>query len=451
VNKEHPAEFGSFQFSPSIRKDIAQAGYVTPTPIQAACIGPAMEGKDLIGLAQTGTGKTAAFALPIIHRLAQRLELGALVLAPTRELAAQITGMFNDLGKSSGIRVATIVGGVPMDHDIRALTSWPNVMVATPGRLIDHIENRDLSLREIEVLVVDEADRMHDMGFIPQIQRILAELPRQRQTMMFTATMDAQIEAIARQSMRDPLRIVIGQRSAPADRARQQLFQVGDADKLPLLERLVRASNGGRVLVFVRTKIGVDRLARELSGRGLRSLRLHGDREQEDRDRAMADFRNGRCRLLIATDIAARGIDVADIEHVINYDFPRHPEDYVHRIGRTARVDSAGLASSFVTRLDRHYLADVRRLIGDKLPAPILPDGSLAPAEAPRESAAGETSHGKRPSHGHKGRRGFGPSRNGRNTRAATSGGHGLHAAGQGQTHAKPPEHHPRPQPGQAG
>ena len=359
--------FSEFPFLPSIHADLVAAGFERPTPIQAAAIGPALEGRDIIGLAQTGTGKTAAFALPIIQRLAQRMELGALVLAPTRELAVQISGVFEQLGRSSGIRVATIVGGVSMDLDLKALKSWPNVLVATPGRLIDHIRLGTVNLAEIEVLVIDEADRMHDMGFIPQIRRILDELPENRQTMMFTATMPKDVERIARMSMKDPVRIQVG-RTAPVAGATQQLFRVSDAEKNSLLLSLLSRDQGnGRVLIFVRTKRGCDKLHRIVSRR-FNAARIHGDREQTDRDDAMNGFREGRYRILIATDIAARGIDVADIEHVINYDFPLSAEDYVHRIGRTARQQATGLATSFVTPNDRRYLLDAYKLLGDKLP-----------------------------------------------------------------------------------
>ncbi len=376
MSTENDVKFADFPLLETIHQSIRRAGYDRPMPIQAACIPPALEGKDVIGLAQTGTGKTAAFAIPIIQRLAGRAELGALVLAPTRELAAQITAMFNQLGESSGLRVATIVGGVPLDEDDGALRSWPNVLVATPGRLIDHIENSRVSFKELEVLVVDEADRMHDMGFIPQIRRIISALPRDRQTMMFTATLPRDVERIARKSMHDPVRIQIGQ-CAPAHRAQQELFELAEDAKTPLLLRLLGKSRG-RVLVFVRTKRGVDRLARSISNRRLRAVRIHGGLEQADRDKALADFRDGARRVLIATDIAARGLDISDIEHVVNYDFPHHPEDYVHRIGRTARVDASGLATSFVTRGDRRFVSGVRRLIGDKLPAPTRLDSYAA-------------------------------------------------------------------------
>jgi ATP-dependent RNA helicase RhlE len=384
---QNNVKFSDFPLRETIHQSIRQAGYECPTPIQAACIPPALEGKDVIGLAQTGTGKTAAFAIPIIQRLTGRPELGALVLAPTRELAAQTTVMFDQLGKSSGIRVATIVGGVPMEEDDESLRSWPNVLVATPGRLNDHIENGRVLLAEIEVLVVDEADRMHDMGFIPQIRRILAALPKKRQTMMFTATLPGDVEQIARKSMRDPVRIQIGQ-CAPAHRARQELFELAEEAKGPLLMKLL-AKTTGRVLVFVRTRRGVERLARTINSRRFKALRIHGDLEQVRRDRALADFRNGLCHILVATDIAARGLDISDIEHVINYDFPHNAEDYIHRIGRTARLDASGLATSFITRDDSRFVKYVRNLIGDKLPPPTRLESYVAStpkAMGPRRS-----------------------------------------------------------------
>jgi ATP-dependent RNA helicase RhlE len=398
----------------SIHQAIDELGFERPTPIQSACIPPALEGKDVIGLAQTGTGKTAAFAIPIIQRLAHRAELGALVLAPTRELAAQITESFEKLGGPSGVRVACVVGGVPMEQDYKALRSWPNVLVATPGRLNDHIETSKLSLAEIEVLVVDEADRMHDMGFIPQIRRIIDRLPQNRQTMMFTATLPADVERIARRNMRDPVRIQIGL-TAPAHRARQELYEVSEDDKPHLLVRMLRRIEG-RQLIFLRTKRGVDRLSRIINGRGIRAAKIHGDMEQLGRDKSLSDFRDGAVKVLVATDIAARGLDVSGIEHVINYDFPHHAEDYVHRIGRTARADASGLATSFITRADRRFVSAVRQLIGDKLPHPLGPDGQ--PAAAGHHAASGES----RTTHdGARKRRRRGGRRRGRSAAPATA------------------------------
>jgi ATP-dependent RNA helicase RhlE len=378
------SSFAGYPFYDTLRAELEAAGYRTPTPIQARALGPALEGRDLIGTAQTGTGKTAAFALPIIHRLHRKLELGALVLAPTRELAKQIVGVFNDLGSGVGIRVAQIVGGMPVEGDWKALSSWPNVVVATPGRLIDHLEQGSVGLSEIEILVIDEADRMHDMGFIPQIRRIIAALPVERQTMMFTATMPADVERIVRRNMRDPVKIQVGPASRPVEQTEQTLYYLEETEKTRLLQSLLRKETG-RVLVFARTKRGVDRLARRIHGRHLRVTRLHGDRIQADRDESMQGFREGRYRVLIATDIAARGIDVADIEHVINYDFPHSPEDYIHRIGRTARLTAPGRATSFVTPHDRRYVAAVEHLIDSKLP--------LIPAPGTR---AGSRHHGSR-------------------------------------------------------
>jgi len=393
--QEETLRFSDLPFRESILKDIEAAGFETPTPIQAACIPPVLEGKDVIGLAQTGTGKTAAFALPIIELMAHKEEMAALVLAPTRELAQQLTRMFEELGRSSGIRVATVVGGIPLKEDWRALASWPNVLVATPGRLIDHIESKAVCLDGIRVLVVDEADRMHDMGFIPQLRRIIEELPVERQTLMLTATMPSDVERIARRHMRDPVRVKVG-RSAPPEQAEQQLFKVNDDQKTSLLVELLRQS-GGRVLVFVRTKVGVDRLARVVRARGFNITRLHSNRAQCERDEAMAGFRDGTYRVLIATDIAARGLDVANIEHVINYDFPHSAEDYVHRVGRTARVAAKGLASTFVTRSDRRYLAALEHLLGEKLSLKHPDGGDAGTVEASRRSSG----RGRRPHHHH--------------------------------------------------
>ncbi|HUW59171.1 MAG TPA: DEAD/DEAH box helicase [Planctomycetota bacterium] len=401
-------KFSDFAFHDNLHKDIDSAGFVTPLPVQTQCIPLVLEGKDVIGLAQTGTGKTAAFALPIIHRLAGSLDMKALVLAPTRELAQQIAGVFHELGKSSNVRCAVVVGGIPIEKDYQALRRWPNVLVATPGRLIDHIQSHSVVTKDIETLVIDEADRMHDMGFMPQINRIIAALPKERQTLLFSATMPEDVERIARRHMRTPVRIMIGRRSAPAERAQQDLLHVAEDRKRPVLMELLNETDG-RVLVFVRTKRGVDRLARALSGRH-DVARLHGDRTQPHRDRAMKGFREGRYRILVATDIAARGIDVADIEHVINYDFPRSPEDYVHRIGRTARVEASGRATSFVTQADRGYVAQLERHVGKKISLKGL---SREPKSTPR----GESPAPKRRSR----RRGRRPRRSNRTTSPSAS------------------------------
>lgn len=387
--------FSGFGLQQSILKDIAELSYVHPTPVQAQTIPPALEGKDIIGLAQTGTGKTAAFGLPIIQRVARKMETAALILTPTRELAQQVGDALCKMGKSSDIRVAVIVGGVPIEEDRKALRAWPNVIVATPGRLIDHIYSQSIVLSDVEVLAVDEADRMYDMGFMPQINRIIEVLPQKRQTLMFTATMPGEVEKLVRKHMKSPVRIQIGV-TAPAERAEQKLYHVAEADKVQLLLQLLDESNG-RVLVFVRTKRKVDRIARHAAKRH-RVVRLHGDREQAQREAAMACFRDGRARVLVATDIAARGLDVADIEHVINFDFPLAPEDYIHRIGRTARVAASGLASSFLTGEDAGCLRQLERLIETKYELTRVgnPGPELHMAPKPRKFGADHKRPGRR-------------------------------------------------------
>ena len=383
TSEEKTKKFTDYGLQASILKDVADLGFQHPTPIQAQCIPPALKGKDVIGLAQTGTGKTAAFGLPIIQRAAGTMEMSALILAPTRELAQQSAGMLRQLGNSSGVRVAVVIGGVPIKEDYKGLRAWPNVLVATPGRLIDHIYSRTVVLSNIEILAVDEADRMYDMGFMPQINRIIEVLPPNRQTLMFTATMPAEVEKLVRRHMRSPVRMQVGVTAPPA-RAKQEIYHVQEPAKMPLLLDLLSRGKG-RVLVFARTKRKVERLARSVAARRHRVARLHGDREQSQRDAAMAGFRDGKYRILIATDIAARGIDVADIEHVINYDFPRCAEDYIHRVGRTARVAASGLATSFVTQTDRPCLTQLERLISDKVS--LTAAGSPAPDRRPPSSA----------------------------------------------------------------
>jgi ATP-dependent RNA helicase RhlE len=369
--------FSDYPFEEKLLSDITAAGYESETPIQEECIATAIEGLDLIGVAPTGTGKTAAFVLPMIHRLHNSQEMCGLVLAPTRELAQQIASVIRQLGQSSGMRVATIFGGVSIDEDYRALKCWPNVLVATPGRLIDHITSGTIFLRDIKILVIDEADRMHDMGFIPQVRRILSELPDDRQTLLFTATLPNDVEQIARGQMRSPKRVQVG-RAAPAEGARQRILRMQEEDKIPYLLGILRES-AGRVLVFVRTKRGANRVARVAMNRVDGVAYLHSDRIQSDRDEAMHGFRNGKYRILIATDIAARGLDVADIEHVINFDFPQSTEDYIHRVGRTARVAATGEATSFVTPTDQRLVEQLKRVLKKDMPAPEDTESGSAP------------------------------------------------------------------------
>jgi ATP-dependent RNA helicase RhlE len=345
------------------------AGYTEPTPIQAGTIPAALSGRDVIGAAQTGTGKTAAFLIPLIERLrsAQGTDAhgSALILAPTRELAEQTYGWTQRLG--SGLRPTLIVGGVAYGPQLKALRAHPAVIIATPGRLVDHIERGTVALDSVRVLVLDEADRMLDMGFKPQLDRIMRVLPSTRQTLLFSATMASDLGALARMHLRDPIRVAVGRQAVPPSRAVQDVYLVEHQNKTPLLLSLIEGDRGN-VLVFARTKHRTDRIARTVRNAGHAVQRLHSDRSQSQRREALEGFRDGRYRILIATDIAARGIDVAGIRHVINYDMPHTVEDYVHRVGRTARADAHGHASSFAAPEERAQLHAIERHIGSALP-----------------------------------------------------------------------------------
>ncbi len=355
------------------------AGYTTPTPIQARTIAPALTGKDLIGGAQTGTGKTAAFLIPVVERLHDGGG-SALVLAPTRELAEQIFGWTQKLG--CGLRTAVIVGGVPYGPQFQALRRRPAIIIATPGRLVDHLERGTLNLRDLRILVLDEADRMLDMGFRPQLDRIMQALPAERQTLMFSATLPPDLGALARKHLKDPLRISVGPQALPPSRAEQDVYLVDSDNKTPLLLSLL-TGDAGQVLVFARTRHRTDRVAQALEIAGHSVQRIHADRSQYQRREAMDGFRSGRYRVLVATDIAARGIDVAGIGHVINYDLPQTAEDYVHRIGRTARAAAAGRASSFAAPAERAQLHAIERHIGRALPRRTHTTGHTARPAAP--------------------------------------------------------------------
>jgi ATP-dependent RNA helicase RhlE len=349
---------------------VARTGYTTPTPIQARAIGIALAGRDLIGCAQTGTGKTAAFAIPTIERLAaSRPAAGAraLVLAPTRELALQITETFTRLGAARGLRTATLIGGEAMGPQLAALTRRPDVIVATPGRLFDHLERRTATLASVRIVVLDEADRMLDMGFAPQVERILAVTPLDRQTLCFSATMPEAVERLVRRHLVRPERVEVGATAKPVAAVTQRLYAAESRDKTPLLLRLL-GEERGQTLVFTRTKHRADRLARAVGAAGHRVARLHADRSMSQRREALEGFRRGRYRVLVATDIAARGIDVPEIAHVVNFDLPHTPEDYIHRIGRTARAEAEGLATSFAAPEERDQLRAIERHLGHPVP-----------------------------------------------------------------------------------
>ena len=368
--------FTDLPLTPAMRDAIAGAGYSIPTPIQAQAIGSILEGRDLIGCAQTGTGKTAAFTIPIIEllagagsRLAAQGGSGprALVLAPTRELALQIAEAFDTLGGGHGIRTVVLIGGEPMGPQLNALGKRPAVIVATPGRLFDHVERRTVSLGSLRIVVLDEADRMLDMGFAPQVERILRVTPLDRQTLCFSATMPLAVEKLVRQHLVRPMRVEVGVIAKPVAKVTQVLYRAETQGKTPLLLRLLHEERG-RTLVFTRTKHRADRVARAVMAAGHRVTRLHADRSMSQRREALDGFRSGRYRVLIATDIAARGIDVPEITHVVNFDLPHTPEDYIHRIGRTARAEASGRASSFAAPEEGDQLRAIERHLGHPVP-----------------------------------------------------------------------------------
>ena len=362
--------FRALQLSRQILTAIEEAGYTEPTPIQLAAIPEVLAGRDVIGIAQTGTGKTAAFVLPILTRLnastsnEHRRGMRALVVAPTRELVVQIEENVRAYARHLPLRMATVFGGVSERPQIEALRSGVDLVVATPGRLIDLMGQRHVNFSGVEFLVLDEADRMLDMGFLPPIRRIVKALPAKRQTLMFSATLSREIEALTHEFQRSPKVIEIGRRANPAETVTQFVYEVRPHLKPALLLHLLSDPQFDTVLVFTRTKHGADRIARRLESSGIKTGTIHSNRSQNQRLRALKDFKSGAVRVLVATDIAARGIDVDGISHVVNYDFPMHSEDYVHRIGRTGRAHAVGDAISFVTPEDQSALRSLERFIG---------------------------------------------------------------------------------------
>jgi ATP-dependent RNA helicase RhlE len=361
--------FHTLGLSEEILQDLATAGFTSPTPIQEQAIPPALAGRDVIGCAQTGTGKTAAFVIPMVERLAMlpKGQPQALILAPTRELALQTLTTIEKLGRSRRISATVIVGGADMQAQVRGLRQRPEILIATPGRLLDHMWNGTISLASIKMLVLDEADRMLDMGFAPQINQILDALPEERQTLLFSATLPSDIARLVQASVNNPVRVMVTPSATTADGVTQAVHHTSHDAKADLLLSLLGADKDS-ALVFTRTKHRADRLGRMLGSAGHRVAVLHGDRSLSQRRAALEGFRRGSFRVLVATDIAARGIDVANIGHVINFDLPNCPEDYVHRIGRTARMKMTGRATSFVTGEDRQQLRDIERLLGHAVP-----------------------------------------------------------------------------------
>ena len=391
-------KFTDFGLAPAILKALETAGYTTPTPIQAQAIPSALEGRDVCGIAQTGTGKTAAFSLPSLHRLAlndtrpARGTCRMLVLSPTRELASQIAEAMMTYSRNLRLSVTTAFGGVPIGRQQRALANGVDVLVATPGRLLDLLEQRSLSLGHVEILVLDEADQMLDLGFMPALKRIVPLLPRKRQSLFFSATMPKTISELAGRFLNDPVQVAVTPIASTAERVEQRVVFVNASEKQALLERLLSASDIERALVFTRTKHGADRVVQRLTRAGIQSAAIHGNKSQAQRERALDDFKKGRTRVLIATDIAARGIDVSGVSHVFNFELPNVAEQYVHRIGRTARAGKSGVAVSLVAGDERAYLKAIERLTKVVPIVDPLPEGfkALVAETAAREPARGE-------------------------------------------------------------
>ena len=367
--------FSELGLNPVLLKALDAEGYVRPTPIQSQAIPGVMAGRDLMGIAQTGTGKTAAFALPILHRLleqpraAQRGGARALILSPTRELATQIADSFRAYGKHTGLTVTVMFGGMPIRPQVSAMSKGVDILVATPGRLLDHVDQRTVNLSGTEILVLDEADQMLDMGFIAPIRKILSKLSQRRQSLFFSATMPKEINALASEMLTDPLRVAVAAVSKTADRVAQSVIHVDQQKKQSLLAELFRDESMKRTIVFTRTKRGADRVARNLETAGVQVAAIHGNKSQRQREVALEQFRKGRIRALIATDIAARGIDIDEVTHVVNYELPNIPESYVHRIGRTARAGAEGIAISLCAGDERAYLRDIEKLTRQQIPA----------------------------------------------------------------------------------
>jgi ATP-dependent RNA helicase RhlE len=360
--------FAELGISERVSKAVLALGYERPTPIQARSIPVVLQGRDIIGSAQTGTGKTAAFALPLLTILDKpEKSTRALILVPTRELAVQVNESVQKFARFTCLRTAVLYGGVGYGRQLGDLRRGADIIIATPGRLLDHIQRGDVQLGRVKFLVLDEADRMLDMGFLPDVKRILSHVPAQRQTSLFSATIPPQIDALIKGTMRSPEIIEIGQRRSPAETVRHAIYPVADAQKSALLKELLTQSQYRSAIIFCRTKHGADRVGRMLRANNHPVAVIHSNRTQRERDQALGGFRDGQFRVLVATDIAARGIDVADVSHVINYDVPHHPEDYVHRIGRTGRAELEGDAFTLMVAEDSSYVRAIERFIGRKI------------------------------------------------------------------------------------
>jgi ATP-dependent RNA helicase RhlE len=421
--------FSNFALGEPILKALADRGYSVPTPIQDKAIPPVLAGRDLCGIAQTGTGKTAAFALPILQRLNENRRASVprsprvLVLTPTRELASQVAQSFRTYGAGLRLSTATVFGGVSQRPQVDALKRGVDILVATPGRLLDLLEQRALTLGGVKILVVDEADQMLDLGFIVPLRRIVKLVPAKRQTLFFSATMPKTIAQLADSLLSDPVQVAAAPVATTVERVEQSVTFVSTAQKQPLLERILADPEMDRVLVFTRTKHGADKVVRNLVKARIDAAAIHGNKSQSQRERALAAFKNGGTRVLVATDIAARGIHIDAVSHVVNYDLPNVPESYVHRIGRTARAGSAGVAISFCNGEERAFLRDIEKLTRQSVAVAPLPEG----IEAGAESAASRQTANRRPSQRNQRQKQAAPSRRPERGRSNRNGGGKRH------------------------
>jgi len=389
--------FTQLNLNPHISKAILACGYTKPTPIQARSIPDILSGKDLVASAQTGTGKTAAFVLPALHHLSLQKtgkKPRVLILTPTRELATQITQAVAQYGKFLQVNIVSLVGGMPYRQQLRGLSRPTDVIVATPGRLLDHMENKRLDLSGIEMLILDEADRMLDMGFIDDVQEIAKATPKTRQTLLFSATVDNKLDHVIRHLLKNPVRIDLSEERVPPQQIKQTIYKADHiSHKMRLLQHFLDNENIFKAIIFSGTKINADRLAKQLSTQGFATAALHGDLKQNVRNRTVEQLRRGKIQFLVATDVAARGIDIADVSHVFNYDLPKFSEDYVHRIGRTGRAGKSGIAISFALPTDQRHLQKIERFINMKIPT-----AAIAGLEPTHQGGAGTHSSKKKKS-----------------------------------------------------
>jgi ATP-dependent RNA helicase RhlE len=420
-------QFTELGLNDRLLKGIRATGFSKPTPIQQRTIPVALKGRDIIGLAQTGTGKTAAFVLPMLHRFDEtpkkRGTIRGLILTPTRELAQQVEESITTVGRFTNYSSLSVYGGASMDNQLRRLRRGVDIVVATPGRLLDHLDRRTIDLSSVEVFVLDEADRMFDMGFINDVRKIISYIPKKRQTFLFSATMPESIRKLTTSIQTNPEIIRIGIQTNPAESITQYFFKVPQEQKLDLLVHMLNTDSMKSVLVFSRTRRGADRICKKLIQRGVKATAIHSDRTQSQRQNALASFKHGQYKVLVATDIAARGIDVEGISHVVNYDTPVYAEDYIHRIGRTGRAELTGDAITFVAPIERKYFTSIEKLIGRNFPVHSYP-GFIAGTETVTAPDVSTTSKRKRRVHAEPGKTRKPNTPKGRNTKRITSSGH---------------------------